>query len=404
MLSVENKMIGRFPPGFLWGAAISSQAHGYPRASDWYEWERKPGRIKDGSLSRPVCDLFDQNEKVPSCISLAKNIKLNAFRFCIEWADIEPEQNQWDEGALQNYANAVDACCAANMTPFPWLWHFVLPKWIALDGGWANPETIERFVRYAERVLAVLGAKITYIGTYNEPSGVLHMGFVKGLWPPEEKNDWYGLRQAKKHLVVAHRRTCTLIKKRFPHIKVGMALNISFDESYRSWHPGDRFITWLNHKSGYSDSRFLERVHGDLDWIGLNYYCHNRYKFVMQRSKNFFERENENKVVSDLGWEVCPQGIKAVVKELGRFRKPIYITENGVADALDALRPEFLKGHLRYLNETIAEGADVRGYFHWSLVDNAELHEGLIDFGLHDRKGNPRPSAELYRKIIELQQ
>ena len=397
---MENKPTWRFPPGFLWGAGLSSQAHGYPTASDWYQWERKPGRIKDGSLSRPVCDLSGRNQEVPSCISLAKNIKLNALRFCIEWADVEPKQNQWDEDALQNYANTVDACLAVGITPFPWLWHFVLPQWIVDSGGWANPETIERFVRYAERVVNAIGIKIEYLGTYNEPSGVLHMGFVEGLWPPEKKKDFCGLRQAKKHLVIAHHRIFLLIKRRFAHIKVGMALNISFDEPHRPWHPGDRFITWLNRRSGYNDAMFLKRVHRYLDFIGLNYYSHNRYKFISQSHTGFFERKNENKVVSDLGWEIYPQGIKAVVNELDHFRKPIYITENGVADASDILRPDFINGNLHYLAEAIVEGADVRGYFHWSLVDNAELHEGLIDFGLYDRKGKPRPSAYIYRDII----
>lgn len=399
---MENRITWRFPPGFLWGAGLSSQAHGYPPASDWYEWERKPGRIKDGSLSRPICDLFGRNQEVPSCIFLAKNIKLNALRFCIEWADIEPKKNQWDEDALQNYANAVDACLSNGITPFPGLWHFVLPQWVADSGGWENPQTIERFVRYADRVIGVIGAKIKYIGTYNEPSGVLYMGFVEGLWPPEKKKDVHGLKQAKRHLVIAHRRMYLLIKKRFPHINVGMALNISFDEPHRPWHLGDRFITWLKHRAGYSDFRFLKRVHTYLDFIGLNHYHHNRYKFILRRDKGFSELKNENNIVSDLGWEVYPQSIKAVVKELRRFRKPIYITENGVADSTDTLRPDFINDNLRHLAEAIAEGADVRGYFLWSLVDNAELDKGLIDFGLYDRKGNPRPSAVLYRKIIEL--
>ncbi len=402
---MENRTTWRFPPGFLWGAGLSSQAHGYPLASDWYQWERKPGRIKDGSLSRPICDLFGRNQEVPSCISLAKNIKLNTLRFCIEWADIEPEQNQWDEEALQNYADAVDTCLAAGITPFPWLWHFVLPQWVADDDGWENPKTIERFARYAERVIDAIGTKIEYLGTFNEPSGIVHMGFVEGLWPPEKKKDFRGLRRAQKHLVIAHQRTYLLIKERFPHIQVGMALNIAFDEPYRPWHPGDRLITWSARRSKFNDSKFLERVYRNLDFIGLNYYFHNRYKFVLRSDQDFCERKNENRVVSDLNWEVYPQGIKMVVKELSRFRKPIYITENGVADAADTLRPEFLDDTLRYLGEAIADGADVRGYFHWSLIDNSELHEGLSKkFGLHDLDGKPRPSVEIYRKIIELHQ
>ena len=144
----------------------------------------------------------------------------------------------------------------------------------------------------------------------------------------------------------------------------------------------------------------LDRIKNYQEFIGLNYYFHNRIK-------GFKFNQNENKIVSDLGWEVYPEGIYHVLKNLRKYNKPIYITENGLADAKDKLRKDFIRDHLFWIHKAMEEGIDVKGYFHWSLMDNLEWHKGFepefgligIDYKTLERK--PRPSAFYYAEICK---
>jgi len=144
----------------------------------------------------------------------------------------------------------------------------------------------------------------------------------------------------------------------------------------------------------------LDRIKNYQEFIGLNYYFHNRIKL-------FKFNQNENKLVSDMGWEIYPEGIYYVLKNLKKYQKPIYITENGVADREDKFRKDFIKDHLFWMHKAIEDRIDVRGYFHWSLMDNLEWHRGFepefglisIDYHTLDRK--PRPSAYYYAKICK---
>ncbi|MFH1401653.1 MAG: family 1 glycosylhydrolase, partial [Parcubacteria group bacterium] len=144
----------------------------------------------------------------------------------------------------------------------------------------------------------------------------------------------------------------------------------------------------------------LNKIKDHQDFIGLNYYCRNKIKF-------FKFNQNENRFVSDLGWEIYPEGIYYVLNSLKKYQKPIYITENGLADAKDKLRKNFIKDHLYWVYKAIEAGVDIRGYLHWSLMDNLEWHRGFepefglieIDYKTLERK--PRPSAFYYAEVCK---
>jgi beta-glucosidase len=175
---------------------------------------------------------------------------------------------------------------------------------------------------------------------------------------------------------------------------------------YQKWSPLD----WLGTKifNYFRDIRQLKLSVDYEDFIGLNYYYRDTVKFVLKGGRyGAIDTRNPNQEVSDLGWDIFPKGIYHVLKYLKKYKKPIYITENGIADAKDAKRAKFIKEHLKWMHKAISEGADVRGYFHWSLLDNFEWDKGFwprfglveIDYKTMERK--IRNSALEYKKIIE---
>jgi beta-glucosidase len=170
----------------------------------------------------------------------------------------------------------------------------------------------------------------------------------------------------------------------------------------RPWFFWEAGLAWVF--NFFSNILFISLVREKLDFIGLDYYFHNRVVWHPPFLHNL------NKEVSDFGWEIHPEGIYNVLKKLRRFKKPIYIMENGIADAADIKRGKFIVDHLRYVHKAIEEGVDVRGYFYWSLLDNFEWAAGwTMKFGLYsvDRrtfKRSPRPSASLYAEICRTNQ
>lgn len=184
-------------------------------------------------------------------------------------------------------------------------------------------------------------------------------------------------------------------------VKVGIAANLDFFEPYNKKSPLDRLSVFFC--KYFWNEFFLNRIKNHLDFIGLNYYFHDRIMFP-------WLRKNENKLVSDIGFEIYPEGIYYVLKELKKYNLPVYITENGLADAKDVLRKDFIKNHLYWIYQAILKGVDVKGYFHWSLMDNFEWEKGInprfglieIDYETLERK--IRPSANFYSEICQSNQ
>lgn len=368
----------KFPEGFLWGSATSSyQVEGGIENNDWAASARE-GKVPPADRATNHYNLYEQD------FDLAKSLGHNAHRFSIEWARVEPEEGKFNEEAIEHYRKVLEALRARGIEPFVTLYHWTLPIWFVEKGSWLNKKVPQVFSKYCEYVVSRLGDLAKFWITINEPEVFISQGYLKGIWPPFKKNIFQYFKVAK-NLISSHKASYNVIKKINPELQIGIAKNNIYFENL----PVLRYF-W--------NFYFLNKIKNHQDFIGLNYYFHRRFG------------GNENKEVTDMGWEIYPEGIYHVLKELKKYQKPIYITENGLADSKDEKRAKFIKDHLRWAHRAIQEGVDLRGYLHWSLLDNFEWAHGfgprfgLIEVDYQTMERHIRPSAWEYAKICRSNQ
>lgn len=387
-----------FPKGFLWGAATSSYQIEGGLTNDWSEWEKSSRRLSE--LKAKGLDVIQYQSGMAANswanfeadISCLKQIKASAYRFSIEWSRVEPEEGKFDEEAIAKYHHFIKRLKEEGIEPFVTLWHWPMPFWIHSLGSWTNPKTIIYFKRYAEKLVQAFPEVFFWL-TLNEPNIYSGNSYMKGKWPPQKKNIFLYLK-VLKNLKRAHIAAYQVIKKYKPEAQVGVVTNnIDFQ--------GESFIdNLIAHGASWWWNRwFLNCIKKYQDIIGVNFYFRNLFKNG--------KKKNPNEKVSDTGWELYPWGIEAVLLELRRYNKPMYITENGLADEHDTYRAWYIQEVLSSVAKAIQKGADVRGYFHWSLLDNFEWSDGFKPkFGLFSVDRNTwertaRPSAAVYAEIVK---
>ncbi len=405
-----------FPKGFLWGAATASHQVEGGNTNDWSEWEKlnapqlaqesashfahlphwkefeKEAADPKNYISGIACDHYHRFEED---FDIAQSLGHNAHRFSIEWSRIEPKEGVFDEQAIDHYRQVLQALKRRGITPFVTLWHWTLPLWLSEQGGIGSARFPKYFARYTKTIAHALGEDITFWITLNEPDVVASHAYLKGVWPPQKKNPLSFLRSIR-NLIKAHKQSYKAIKKFFPKAQVGIAKHQVVFEMTRN-----TFINHLLKQTAHLlwNRWFLDLIRHHQDFIGLNHYNRN----VIDSGFN----KNPNDRVTDFGWEFHPESLHQAIIELKPYQKPIYITENGLADASDTLRQEFIPKALLALHKAIADGADVRGYLHWSLLDNFEwdkgfwLRFGLVEIDYATQKRTVRPSALLYAKICK---
>jgi beta-glucosidase len=374
----------KFPKDFFWGTATSAyQVEGGIENCDWSKFYS----------AGKACDHYHLYEKD---FDLLKKLNQNAYRFSLEWSRIEPKEGKFNQKEIEHYRKFLKALKSRQITPLITLWHFTLPSWLAEKGGWSDKKIIFYFERFAKKVLKEYQNLANFWITLNEPLVYSSMSFLKGKWPPQKKNLFLFLKVIKNQ-ILAHKKIYEFFHKNNSQLKVGIAKNNQYFEPFNFHSKLDKGNCKIIRY--FWNEYFLNQIKSHLDFIGLNYYFHHKIKFP-------FKIKNENKAVSNIGWEIYPQGIYYVLKELyQRYQLPIYITENGLADAQDKLRKNFIKEHLYWIHKAIKEGVDVRGYFHWSLMDNFEWEKGfeprfgLIKINYKTLKRKLRPSANFYAKI-----
>jgi beta-glucosidase len=310
------------------------------------------------------------------------------------------------------------------MEPMVTLHHFTNPTWIAQAGGWEAPETAEYFARFAARVTDEFGAMARLWITINEPTVIAYQGYLRGEWPPGMRNLGAAAR-VLVNLLRAHWLTYERIKSRHPELQLGLAHHLRVFDPARRFLPQDRAVAAVFNRV-FNETMLKSLRLGRLvfpltragrasgpphsqDFIGLNYYTRELVKFNRRyRAELFGERMlPAGSPRSNLNWELYPQGLYRTLRSLGRETLPIYVTENGIADAQDALRPEYLLTHVAAMLRAIEAGSPVRGYFHWTCFDNFEWAEGYsAKFGLIacdplTQERRPRPSARLYAQICQ---
>jgi len=410
-----------FPKGFLWGTATAAhQVEGQNENNNWYAWENEPGRIHNGDKAGLACDWW--NGRWQEDLSNAARAGQNAHRFSIEWSRIQPDANTWDEKALEKYREMIQGMKKLGMEPMLTLHHFSDPLWIYNQGGWENKDTIDHFIKYVRYAINGLKDLVDFWVTINEPAVYTVGGYLGGGFPPG-KNDLGQAYNVLSNLIKGHAAAYHVIHEIQPDAKVGIAKQYRAMAPSRHWFPPDRWITRFSSKS-FNDAfmgpiidgnfRFafkkehIPQAIGTQDYVGINYYSQDQIRFKPLAFDAVFQERHflPDAQLSGTGFIAnVPEGMRAALKWAHQFNLPIYITENGVEDTQDTMRPAYLLEHLRKVWDAANSNWQVKGYFHWSQVDNFEWERGWSQrFGLwgidpKTQERTHRTSADLYGAI-----
>jgi beta-glucosidase len=413
---------GAFPDGFLWGSATSSyQVEGGNLDCDWADWEAVSGRIAGGARAGRACDWWAG--RAEEDLALSRELGHSAHRLSLEWSRLEPEEGQFDAAAFRRYARLLEQARALGLQTMVTLHHFTLPRWVAHAGGWMHEDTVQRFVCFAERAARELGSLVDLWVTMNEPTVQVMQGYFAGVWPPGLKNPRLGMR-ALGHLLLGHARAYARLRS-MGIARVGLVLNAPLFEAARPLHPLDRAVTrvqdfaftgsllraletgWLLPPIALRPQHSAE-IARSIDFVGLNYYGRYAVRFDPRHSMMLFGRHVQNPTVRTEGSDwgaMCARGLTLQLVRLKELGVPLYVTENGVCDPSDTLRTGYIREHVAAVHAAISQGADVRGYFHWSLLDNFEwaegyrAHFGLVSVDFETQRRTVRDSARVYAEI-----
>ena len=416
-----------FPDGFLWGTATSAyQYEGGNTHNQWHRWEQQ-GHIGDDRCGRAV----DWWERAESDFALAQQMGHNALRLSLEWSRIEPAEGTWDSAAIDRYRAMLEDLRDRHIKPMVTLHHFTEPLWFADREGFAREENIRYFIRYVSRAVESLCDLCDFWITINEPNVYTSMGYVLGIYPPG-KHDLLTAGRVLRNLAQAHVEAFYTIRRLQPQAQIGYCMDFRLFDPAHSHSPLDRGLARLHEAyfvwgalQAVETGRFpfplrlflpaIPLAAGARDYHGINYYTREMVGFDATLPSDWFVRRSAapNSIYHDAGRqhiaeEIYPYGLHRVLKSLyrrARGNKPMYITENGIRDAADSRRPQALLEHLAMLHCAISEGIPVRGYLHWTLVDDFEwaegwqTHLGLVAMNRLTQERTPRKSAALFAEI-----
>ena len=409
-----------FPPDFLWGTATSSyQVEGNNANSDWYAWEHEdPGRIPGSFGCGQACDWWNNAE---NDLDIAADMGTNAHRLSLEWSRIEPEPSVFDPAAIDRYRQILQGCHDRGLEPMVTLHHFSNPLWLVEKGDFSSEIVVDYFRRYAAKVVEELGDLIPKWIPINEPVTYAVLRNLTQEFPTPARTGLGAAHAAIHNMLRCHAAAYHVIKEAYPDALVGTANNMQVFEGRLGGNFIDRWWagqvnrvynqSWQDalHTGWYRGligSKHFNGLAGTYDFVGINYYT--RFYVRFPPPPGFVEREwAPGALISDGNYgEVYPYGLYQVIHQVWkRYRSPIIVTENGLPDAADRLRPGFLLDHLRQVWHAISFCFPVLGYYHWSLVDNFEWDRGWTQrFGLvavdpQTQERSWRPSAFLYKEI-----
>ena len=427
--------MGKFPQGFMVGASTAAhQVEGNNVHSDYWLQEN----VEHSQFVEPSGEAVDHYHRYEEDIRLMAEAGLNAYRFSIEWARIEPKQGEFDENEIEHYRKVI-ACCKENgVEPVVTLHHFTSPAWVISRGGWENEEVVDWFANYVQYVVKHLGSELRYICTINEANmrlqlaaimkkymgqmaggqqeaknapkegdvqvglnldqgmntmmlGMMECAKAFGLQDPRGIHTFVSMCTPEGDILVmkAHQAAKKVIKELYPNIKVGLTLSLhdmqpavgGEDAAHKEWE--EEF------------SHYLPYIAED-DFLGVQSYT----RQCFDEKGNKYTPEGVE--LTQMGYEFYPQAIANVVRAVAKeFKGNLIVTENGVATADDSRRQEYIKEATAGLQACIADGIPLKGYLHWSLMDNFEWQKGFsMQFGLiavdrSNMKRTPKESLSL---------
>lgn len=411
-----------FPESFVWGSATAAhQVEGSNNNNDWADWEAQDGHIEENGRCGLSCDWW--NGRWREDLDRAAESGQTSHRLSLEWSRIQPTPDRWDENALDRYRTILQGMIERGLQPLVTLHHFTMPRWFAEGGGWENDDSPLLFDTYVRRTVTALKEYNNCWVTINEPNVIIYRGYMEGAFPPG-KNDPGAAFHALCNLIRSHAIAYHTIHEIQPRAQVGMA------HQYRGFIPAHKFspldaaVTAFNHQSfnkvfprALADGRvrFLHKstrlpaAAGTQDFFGLNYYTCDIVSF-RPSPKNLFQARwyPPEAEPSRTGFNASyPPGMTMALNWANSYHLPILITENGIEDSQDGLRRRYLLSHLHQVWHALNHNMPIRGYYHWSLIDNFEWERGwTLQFGLwaFDRETQvrtARPSADLYAAICK---
>ncbi len=445
-----------FPPGFLWGTATAAYQIEGAAAEDgrgpsiWDTFSRVPGAVVGGDTGDVACDHY---HRMPDDVALMQQHGIGSYRFSVSWPRVRPGGGAANPKGLAFYDRLVDELLAHDIAPWVTLYHWDLPQALQDSGGWVARETALRFADYAVSVHEALGDRVATWTTLNEPWCSAFLGHVSGVHAPGHRSEAEGMR-AMHHLLLGHGLAARALRERGA-AQVGITLNLTVADPVDMTDAADldaaRRIDGLHNRVwlepllrgayphdvlddtahlGWTDvvrQDDLETIAAPLDVLGVNYYRGDLVTghpvdddagrepspWVAASHVGFPARPLPT---TDMGWVIQPEGLTRLLVRLATDYPglPLVVTENGAAfpDVVgpdgrvdDPDRVEFLDLHLRAVHDALEAGADVRGYFVWSFLDNFEWAHGyakrfgIVHVDYDTQRRTPKTSAQWYARV-----
>lgn len=437
----------QFPPDFLFGAATASYqiegaAHEDGRGeSIWDRFCATPGKVRNGDTGDIACDHY---HRFAEDVALMRDLGLNAYRFSTAWPRILPlGRGEVNRAGLDFYDRLVDELLANGIEPFVTLYHWDLPQPLEDRGGWTNRDTVDAFAEYTEIVVRRLGDRVKHWITHNEPWVAAWLGYGWGVHAPGRTGEADALAAAH-HLLLSHGRAVEIIRQHAPDAATGITLNLT--AVYPATDSVDDAEA-VRIVDGMHNRRFLDPIFGrgypedvsdsydgfppevregdmalistSIDFLGINNYSRNLVRSDPASGKPQHVRP-DGAQFTEMDWEVYPQGLYDLIMRVSRDYAPpaLYVTENGSAfpdvrvhdgSVRDPERQHYLEAHLASCSRAIHDGAPLRGYFAWSLLDNFEwafgykMRFGLVYVDYPTQERILKSSATWYRDFIAKQ-
>lgn len=436
----SNILSKDFPSDFIWGVATSSfQIEGATQIdgrglSVWDVFCNQPKAIADGSNGDVACDHYNRFEQD---LELIASLGVNAYRFSISWSRVQPlGQGDWNEAGFEFYGRLIDGLIARGIQVHVTLNHWDLPQALQDQGGWANRSTCEHFVGYALEMNKRFGRHIKSLCTHNEPWVIAILGHELGVFAPGLR-DRKAAMQVSHHLLLSHGMALRELRRASTSMELGIVLNLSpiypasdsqndvekaklddglnarwyLDPLFKASYPGD-VLEHLGSDSPVVLAGDMDIIAQPLDYLGVNYYTRN-----FSSTGNPWDVHNTGNEVTDMGWEVYPQGLTELLCRLHQDYpvKHLRVTENGAAfkDEMvdgsvdDERRESYLRKHILATHRARELGVPVDAYFAWSLMDNFEWASGyekrfgLVHVDYATQKRTPKRSAHWYQQFLK---
>lgn len=411
-----------FPRGFLWGSATAShQVEGNNTNNNWWQWEQA-GKTRD--KAGLACDWWGGRWRED--MDRAVETGQNAHRFSIEWSRVQPTPDQWDESAIEKYRAMARGMLERGITPMVTLHHFSNPIWLEEKGAWETDAVVPLFEKFVRKIVDALKEYVSLWCTINEPNIYSVAAYVSADFPPGKRNFVLSTR-VQANMLKAHAAAYRAIHEIQSIARVGYSLHYRPMIAERPWFPLDVWVRNFRHQgfnlafpSGIATGTMktplgnyrVPEAKGTQDFMGLNYYSIDMVAFHLFRAGDLFGHRYYPKDadLSTTGFIAnIPHGLFDSIQWAERMHPntPLIITENGVEDESDEMRPRYLVQHLHQIWRAVNFNWPVKAYFHWTLVDNFEWERGWSQrFGLwgldiETQARQRRKSVDLYSEICK---